>query len=301
MFVSVVLPTYDRASVLGGAIESVLAQTHEEFELLVVDGGSTDGTPEVVSSFDDDRIRYRRRDEREGVSAARNTGIEAAEGEAVAFLDSDDRWHPEKLARQVAALAEGGDDCGVVYTGIVKADADGEPLSRSGASGDVREEIRTLSVPTYTSTLLARRDALRACGGFDERLGCFEDWDLCLRLARDWRFEYVDAPLVAKGTDTANVSADPDRLARAVRRIFEKHDLPDAARAQFLADAGKTHCEAGRLADARPYLRRALALDVRPLAAAAYALSLTDSPAAYDAGMAAVNTVERRFSESTGD
>lgn len=291
MHVGVVLPTCDRATVLGDAIRSVLGQTHADLELVVVDDGDDQETLELVSSFDDDRVRYVRRDGREGVASARNAGVRRTGGEAVAFVDSDDRWHPEKLERQVAALEEAGEDCGVVYAPVTKRE--GEPRTRDGASGDVYEAVRRLVVPTYTSTLLVRRAAFEEVGGFDEELGCFEDWDLCLRLARDWRFEYVDAPLVRKGTTGDNVSADPDRLARAVEQVFAKHDLPAGARARFLADAGTTYCEAGRLAEGRPYLRRALELDVRPNAVAALALSLPGSARLFDVGMAAVYGAER--------
>lgn len=293
--VSVVLPTSHRASVLEDAIESVLGQTYDDLGLLVVDDGDDDATPEVVSSFDDDRLQYVRRDESEGISSARNAGVRRTCGDLVAFIDSDDRWHPEKLRRQVAALREAGEDCGVVYAPVTKNE--GEPRTRDGASGDVAEAIRRLDVPTYTSTLLVRRTAFERVGGFDERLGCFEDWDLCLRLARDWKFAYVNAPLVVKGTETGNVSADPDRLAAAVDRIFDHHDLPTEARAQFLADAGKTYCEAGRLDEGRPYLLRALALDFRSNAAAALALSLSGSSRLFDAGMAAVYGAEQRLAD----
>ena len=308
--VSVVLPTYYRAPVLGGAIESVLGQTYDDLELLVVDDGDDEATPELLSSFDDDRLRYVRRDESirrddaEGVSSARNAGVRRTDGDLVAFVDSDDRWHPEKLRRQVGALREAEQannraadtDYGVAYAPVTKRE--GEPRTRDGVSGDATEAIRRLDVPTYTSTLLVRRSAFESVGGFDERLGCFEDWDLCLRLARDCQFAYVDAPLVVKGTDagSGNVSADPDRLADALDRIFDEHDLPPAARAQFLADAGKTYCEAGRLDEGRPYLRRALELDFRPNAAAALVLSLARSSAVFDTGMNAVYEAEQWLS-----
>lgn len=291
--VSVVLPTYHRAGVLEDAIGSVLAQTHDDLELVVVDDGDDEATPELVSSFADDRLRYVRREGDSGVSSARNEGVRRTDGDLVAFVDSDDRWHPEKLRRQVAALREAGEGCGVVYAPVTKDE--GEPRTRDGASGDVSEAIRRLDVPTYTSTLLVRRSAFESVGGFDERLECFEDWDLCLRLARDWTFEYVDVPLVVKGAKTGNVSADPDRLAPAVDRVFDRHDLPAEARAQFLADAGKTYCEAGRLDEGRQYLRRALALDFRPNAAAALALSLSGSSRVFDAGMSAVYGAEQRL------
>lgn len=313
MSVSVVLPTHRRASVLGRAVRSVLDQTHDDLELLVIDDGDDDATPELVSSFEDDRLQYVRRDEhggvsttrndggcvstagndRGGISNARNEGVRRTDGDLVAFIDSDDRWHPEKLERQVAALRDAGEDCGVVYAPVTKRE--GEPRTRDGASGDVFEAVRRLEVPTYTSTLLVRREAFEGVGGFDERLDCFEDWDLCLRLARDWRFAYVDAPMVLKGTGEDNASADPDRLASAVERLFAVHDLPAEARARFLADAGRTYCEAGRLAEGRPYLKRALALDRPTNAMAAFALSLSGSSRVFDAGMNAVYEAEQRL------
>lgn len=290
--VSVVLPTYDRASVVGDAIRSVLAQTYGDLELLVVDGGSTDATPAVVRSFDDDRLRYRRRESREGVGAARNAGIAAARGDLVAFVDSDDRWRPEKLERQVASLAAAPDTCGLVLAGITKPA--GEPRTREGASGDVHEAVRRMAVPTYTSTLLVTREALDRCGGFDERLDCFEDWELCLRLTREYTARFVADPLVVKGSGDDNVSADPDRLLSAYRLLDREYDLPDETRARLLADVGVTACEAGRLREGRRHLTRALRLDpARPTAVAALAGALTGSEATFDALMERVYDARR--------
>ncbi|GAB3670254.1 glycosyltransferase family 2 protein [Halopiger thermotolerans] len=292
--VSVVLPTYNRASVLSGAIESVLEQTYDDLELLVIDGGSTDGTRAVVDRIDDPRLEYVRRDRPEGVSAARNRGIERSSGDLVAFVDSDDRWRPTALERRAAALRDAPADYGVAYCGIEKRE--GEPITRSGASGDVRSELRHLAVPTYTSTLVAEREALEAVDGFDEALPCFEDWDLCMRLARTRRFAYVDEPLVVKGEPGDNVSADPECLVTAIERLEAKYDLPRDTRARLLADAGATHCEAGRVAEGRPYLERAIRLDpTRGNAVAAYLLSLTGSETAYDVGMGVLYAVQQRL------
>lgn len=169
--VSVVLPTYERGEVVGEAVESVLSQTYADLELLVIDDGSTDGTSAVIEGFDDDRVRYHHRETRRGVSAARNAGIAAARGEIVAFVDSDDRWRAEKLQRQIARLDRGPPARGLVLTGITKPE--GEPRTREGASGEIHEAVRRMNVPTYTSTLLVRAEALDRCGGFDERLDCF--------------------------------------------------------------------------------------------------------------------------------
>lgn len=288
--VSVVLPTYERGAVVGRAIESVLSQTYDRLELIVVDGGSTDETPAVVDSFDDDRLRYLRRERREGVGAARNAGIREADGDLIAFVDSDDRWRAEKLRRQVDAYERGGPNCGAVYTGMSKEY--GEPIAMAWRSGDVAAAMRRLDLPTYTSILLFSREAIERCGAFDEDLPCFEDWELCLRVAEEYEFAYVDDPLVVKGTSGDNISADPDRLVRAIRRLRERYDLPAETEAQLFADAGVTHCEAGRLAEGRPYLRRALRRDVRLNTAAALLFSLTGSPAAFDALMGGLYAVE---------
>lgn len=287
--VSVVLPTYDRASALPGAIESVFAQTHQPLELLVVDGGSTDGTDEVLAAVDDERLRVHRREEPAGPGAARNAGVGMADGEYVAFVDADDRWRPSKLERQLAAMDRA--DAAVALTGLEKSA--GEPRTRDGVEGDVHDAVRRLDLPTYTSTLVAERSALVGAGGFDEALDCFEDWELCLRLSRDHAFAFVDDPLVLKGTGE-NISADPDRLASAFRRLDRRYDLPRTARTQFLADVGITHFEAGRLAEGRPYVVRSLRLDPRqPKAVAALALSLAGSGDLFDGAMARVYGAER--------
>lgn len=297
--VSVVLPTYERAGVVGRAVESVLSQTCANLELLVIDGGSTDGTSAVIEGFDDDRVRYRRRETRGGVSAARNAGIAAARGEIVAFVDSDDRWRAEKLERQVARLDRGPPSRGLVLTGITKPR--GEPRTREGASGEIHEAVRRMNVPTYTSTLLVRAEALDRCGGFDERLDCFEDWELCLRLTREYTAGYVADPLVVKGTTGDNVSADPDRLARAYRLLRREYDLPAETRAQLLADVGITCCEDGRLREGRPYLLRALRADPsRPVAAAAFVAGLTGSTGVFDAVVESAYAAERWLATRPG-
>lgn len=291
--VNVVLPTYERADAVGSAVKSVLVQSYKRFELVVVDGGSTDGTREVIESVNDPRVRYRRRDEPAGPSAARNLGLHETDGEFVAFVDSDDRWHPDKLRRQVSALRSGGPRCAVAYTDIEKAEREGEPRTREGESGKIEAAVRRMAVPTYTSTLLVRRRALAAVGGFDERLPCFEDWDLCLRLAADHEFAYLSDLLVVKGSAGDNLSTDPDRLVTAVHRLRTKYALPDRTLARLLADAGVTACEAGQFDRGQTYLRAALQRDPRrPKAVAALLLSLPGSAVVFDAGMDCIYALE---------
>lgn len=292
--VSIILPTYERGDYVAGAIESVLAQSYPSFELFIIDGGSTDETRAEVESFDDPRIRFHRRQEPAGASAARNIGVRETDGEFVAFIDSDDRWPADKLRQQVAALRTGDATNAVAYSAVQKAE--GEPRTRDGRSGNVETAVRRMAVPTYTSTLLVRRRALDRCGGFDENLPCFEDWDLCLRLAAECEFAYVPHSPVLKGTPADNISAEPDRLATAVQRLRRKHDLPEETVAHLLADVGRTYCEAGRFDTGRQYLKRSLEQDFwRPNTLAAFVLSTPASPTAFDRGMDRLYDVRRRF------
>src|SRR5436190_11436655 len=123
--VSVVIPVFNRAVAVRRAIDSVLAQTFQDFEIIVVDDGSTDDTAESVSSFQDPRITLIRHDRKRGGSAARNTGIRSSSGAYVAFLDSDDEWLPAKLERQLEVFGRSDDELALVYAGTERAYADG--------------------------------------------------------------------------------------------------------------------------------------------------------------------------------
>lgn len=293
--VSVILPTYERGDVVGGAIKSILAQTYSSFDVLVVDGGSTDETRAVVESFDDTRVRYLRRSEPAGPSAARNAGVRATESEFVAFIDSDDRWPSDKLHRQVKAIRT-SEAAAVAYTGVSKGE--GEPRTRDGVSGDAEQAVKEMAVPTYTSTLMIRRGVFEQVDGFDESLPCFEDWDLCLRLAADHDFRYVPDTTVEKGTPGDSISGRPDRLSAAVQRLCRKHELPDDTIARLLADVGITSIEAGAFENGRFHLRRALQHDpYQPKAAIAAGLSLLGSSLAFNTGMEWLYAVERQLTD----
>jgi glycosyltransferase involved in cell wall biosynthesis len=188
--VSVVIPTYNRAEMLAQALRSVLAQTFTDYEVIVVDDGSTDGTAEVVESFTDQRIKYLRQENR-GSSAARNAGVEKAEGKYVAFLDSDDAWLPEKLEVQVAAF-ERHPTVGLVSCRSLTIDPSNEcafPLELLRPPGDeivadFHAEI-IVSNRFMTPALMVKRAVIEKVGGFDENLVYAEDWDLWIRIARE--------------------------------------------------------------------------------------------------------------------
>jgi glycosyltransferase involved in cell wall biosynthesis len=188
---SVVLPTFNGERFVRRAVDSVLAQDHPELELLVIDDGSTDATPELVESISDSRVRLIGRPNG-GVAAARNTGIMHAGGDAVAFIDQDDEWLPRKLSVQLAELRKEGR--AMVGCHMRYVNADGRALGVAGEPTDGRgQDIAAASfVPFPLSAAVAWLSDVRAVGGFDESLvqmvAPVDDLDLMSRLAGRGRF-----------------------------------------------------------------------------------------------------------------
>lgn len=209
MRVSVVIPAYNAGSTISAALSSVTAQTAVPDEIVVVDDGSTDGTSEIVRASGWP-VRLLQQD-RGGPSAARNAGIAAASGELIAFLDADDEWHPEKLERQLGLLAA---------VGSVAVATD---WTRSPHTTPAPPEVHTSTITSaallllnrfQTSTVLARRDALEAVGGFDATLDGVEDWDLWLRLSEVGAVTKLDWPFVRYNDSPAGVSKELERVYR---------------------------------------------------------------------------------------
>jgi O-antigen biosynthesis protein len=196
--VSVVLPTYNRAHLLPRTLRSVSAQTFGDFEVLVVDDGSTDDSASVVAAHGDGRVRYLRQPANAGVGAARNRGLREARGDLIAFLDSDDEWLPEKLERQVAVLRDAPDEIGLVYTGVQTVRSDGTTsVGRPQDRGDVyREMLWRNVIHGGGSNVVIRRGVVAAVGFFHEGLSAIEDYEYWLRITRFFRVEFVDEPLI---------------------------------------------------------------------------------------------------------
>lgn len=195
-WVSVVIPTYNRARQIGRALDSVMAQTGVECEIIVVDDGSQDATPDVIRSYGD-RVKYFRQDNA-GPSAARNRGWRAAQHDWIAFLDSDDLWQPTKLRRQIELMERTGSR--VCFTDIETMGAAAPGAAGGRAGTQVFEEPFELILQParvlYVQSMLIRRELLNRVGGFDERLRVGEDTKLVYELAFETPFAYVDEPLV---------------------------------------------------------------------------------------------------------
>lgn len=197
MRVSTIIPTYNRAGIVPRAIESALAQTWSDHEVVVVDDGSRDDTPRAVGAYGD-RVRYVRQDNA-GLPAARNAGVQVATGDAFALLDDDDTWAPDKLAAQVEYL-EAHPDIGMVLTEIVRFAPDGSERGRSHrrealpADGAVLPWV--LRHPQMIpSTAVYRREVHDAVGGFDESLRTGEDQDFYLKVALRFGIGLIERPL----------------------------------------------------------------------------------------------------------
>jgi glycosyltransferase involved in cell wall biosynthesis len=225
--VSVVIPTYNRADVLPRAIDSVLNQTFEDFELIIVDDASTDSTEKVVNSYTDNRLRFLQHEINKNGSAARNTGIKASEGDYIAFLDSDDEWHPEKLEKQIQQLNESSEDwvanyCGVTIDRSSKIKSVLSDLLNHDAQNEGQDEVirRILSLSGFVhggSTLVATRSVVSSIGGFDESFHRNQDIEFTIRLARAGKVARVDDELV---TLHESGRPDPDAVAESKVKLF---------------------------------------------------------------------------------
>ena len=202
--VSIIIPTYNRARYLTKAIDSVLAQTYTNYEIIVVDDGSTDNTKEVLEPYMD-RITYLYQ-ENTGVSAARNTGIRAARGKWIAFLDSDDEWMPEKLSIQVGDFSKRPDICAHI-TNIVFISPNIEPITLfevrkfrapKASSFTIEKPFQFIlnSNIAVTPSFIVNRDTLFHAGLYDPAISIAEDWDLFLRVALQGAWGCSSVPLV---------------------------------------------------------------------------------------------------------
>jgi glycosyltransferase involved in cell wall biosynthesis len=278
--VSVIIPTYNSAAYLVEAIDSVLAQTYSDVEILVIDDGSTDDTPQVIKRYGD-RVRYLRQ-ANSGVSVARNRGISESLGRYVAFLDADDTWLPQKLERQMEALAE-SKSARASNTAYFMTRSDLTPIEvrRNPSEGSVLADLLLRGTIVFISTVVCERSVLDLTGGFDPALSQCADWDMWIRVAAHTDFLGVGEPLVNYRQHDSNMSRNAPLLERDSVRVLEKGfamaGLPAELRASsrsafarnYMVLAGTYFHEGHYLAFAR-CAARAVAMDYRQ---ASYLLS----------------------------
>ena len=222
--VSIVIPTYNRAHLLGQAIHSALAQTYAPVEVIVVDDGSTDDTAAVVAGFGD-RVRYVAI-ANGGSSVARNAGLEAARGEFIALLDDDDLLEPGLVAQAVDVLRE-RPAAGMVYTSFVMVDADNQPLATHHLSAEGRVYRRfLLRCKVSLSGVVLRKETVQRTGTFDPALRMGQDRDYWLRVAKHDEVAVLSEPLVRVRAHASNKPRDPALIHDVFNRIADKHFAP---------------------------------------------------------------------------
>jgi glycosyltransferase involved in cell wall biosynthesis len=224
--VSVVIPAYNRADSLVDAVTSVIDQTFGDLEIIIVDDGSTDGTRSLVDSLTDERIRYVRHDVNKGANAARNTGIKLARGRYVAFQDSDDRWHPEKLQRQIAACTtSAAKTCFCAFNRHIGAACTKIPKKSYRIPSGLNDLQGHVLRGSFIScqTLIIDRELVASLGGFDESLPRLQDWELCLRLSQVAPIYFLDEVLVEVVMSDDSVSLDLNKYVQSAEKILDRH------------------------------------------------------------------------------
>ncbi len=226
--VSIILPTYNRADVLPRAIDSVLAQSFTDYELIIIDDGSEDATECVVKQYSDPRIRFLPATQNLGDAGARNRGIAQARGEWLAFQDSDDEWLPGKLQHHLDQAERIGPQYAVVAAGVVRKTPAGEqlitwPMLGDNSCGDVDFPRFLAYMKAYLQGMLLRKSAVDACGGFETRLPVISDFHLCAQLVADHKAWACREPVAVSYESDSSISARTDYQLEALRFMNQAH------------------------------------------------------------------------------
>lgn len=267
--VGVIIPTHNRAHSLPAALESVLAQTWRDLEVLVVDDASTDGTADYLAGVPDPRVRHLRLDRSRGAGGARNAGLKAMNNEWIAFQDSDDQWAPDKLEKQMN-LAMADPVVGFVYCRCRRSSGSTPylfpPLHVRALSGHIFETMLGGNLVS-TQTALVRRACIDERGLFDETLPPLEDWEFFLRLSRNVAAAFVDEVLVEAPFSPDSISKRDREFIASFEAILERYAADFAARprlrARHLGTIADRLCLAGRWAEGRANYARAFRLNPR--------------------------------------
>lgn len=228
--VSIITPVYNGQDFLDRSIKSVLAQTYENWELFLIDDGSSDNSVQIIENYlEDNRIKLLRNESNSGIPTTRNKGIENSTGEFIALLDQDDEWLPHKLEKQVSRFLEIDDSFGLIYSNV-------EVRTDQGILSDQKKEIEPeasiqsnlelmLSRNLITSpTAMVKRKALEEVGLFDESIRWGgDDYDLWIRIAHKFKFDYIDEVLCIRHEHQQNYSADKKRMMLKTIDLGEKY------------------------------------------------------------------------------
>lgn len=238
--ITVVIPLYNGKKYISETIKSVLSQTYGNYETVVVDDGSTDGSFEILETSFKGRIRYFRQ-ENSGISAARNKGIAEARGEFIAFLDHDDKWLPEKLEKQMG-LFRNNPETGLVYSNSFITDENG---ARHGTIFDIQPPYRgkvfyKLLKADFmpVATVMVKKNVIDQAGVFSGNFSVAEDWDLFLRISKKYQVDYVDEALAEYKVHSGGFSTKRVLALEELNKIMDFYIDDKNAERNMLAEEG---------------------------------------------------------------
>jgi len=247
--VSVVLSTYNRREKLQRAVNSVLAQTLSDIEIIIVDNASTDDTQEAVRGINDGRIRYIRHETNLGGPAARNTGIKNAKASYIALLDDDDEWMPRKLEKQVQKFQQNRPPVGLIYVGSEIYNENTkkvQDINYPQFRGNVYERLLLSTIIGSCSSVLVKKECFQKVGMFDEELTSCQDWDMWLRIAGKYEFDFVPDVLARINEHGSQISTDYAALipgrTKMVRKHWQEFERYPRVFVVHLKRIGKLHC-----------------------------------------------------------
>jgi glycosyltransferase involved in cell wall biosynthesis len=270
--VSVVIPAYNCARYIEAAVQSALAQTHQNLEVVAIDDGSKDETLRVLESVADARLRVISQPNA-GVSVARNNGVAQSSGDYLAFLDADDEWLPQKLEKQLTAMQSENAQWSYTSLQLINDAGDELEIQHSPRVGDLLEDLMLRgNVVSTPSSVVVERKLWNQSGGFDPDLSHSADWDLWIRLARLSPATYVREPLVRYRWHETNMSRNARLLEsdtlRCLNKAFEQENSAlknaryKALARQWMVIAG-CYFQAGEKKDFARCAREAVCLDPR--------------------------------------
>lgn len=221
--VSVVIPTYKRPKLLRRAIRSVLEQSYENLEIIVIDDSPTNESEITIKEFLDENVRYLRRDRRKGVASAKNLGVRMSSGDFIAFLGDDDEWFSNKLEQQVNLFRKVEPETGVVHSNCFVDNGKETFLYHKAETG--KQSLDELLEYDYIadSTGLIKKECFKKVGYFDESLIYAEDWDSYIRIAKQFKIKYISEPLAILHITSDGLGRDTRRAIRGHQMVLAKH------------------------------------------------------------------------------
>jgi len=238
--VSVIIPCYNGEKFIGEAIESVINQTYQNLELIIVNDGSTDNSKEIIDKYrTDQRIKYVQHDANKGIAKTKNTGIRLARGDYLAFLDQDDVWLPNKLEMQVNCFKDQEEDVGMVCTGMIFTDEKlkSQRIFMGFKDDNQKELIKSLYLqPTNSSgIMMVKKNCFSKVGFFDEGLYGWDDFEMWMRIASQYKIKYIRKAVVKKRMHPENAQRLP-KVQQEAKKVFDQvvqlHPFLEAYRAK---------------------------------------------------------------------